>query len=130
MKKIKAYIEAIKEATHKTIAVFRLAWACKHLIITLTLFVSLFVESGLATMYLPEIPEVNADVIAYNVNVENDAIDASLERRALELFEINKDVILEQYRQEAITEHMQELLSLSTASPFVDYDELEAKFGY
>ena len=58
------------------------------------------------------------------------SLTEQLEKRAYEIREDNKSMDLEKYRQEAIREVNLELQASLADSPYIDYDELEEKYGY
>ncbi len=76
------------------------------------------------------------DIYSYNyeyVREQSDdekKLEERINARAQELFEARKALYLESLRQEAIKEESERLIQLTKDSPYVDYDELQAKFGY
>lgn len=57
------------------------------------------------------------------LQVDTCDLECELEVRALELYEANRGMDLERYRIQALQENLR-------VSSFVDYDELEQKYGY
>jgi hypothetical protein len=95
----------------------------------------LIIALSLATAHVfPLIPLPNlvqAETIEYTKPPQiNNSLQAQIEQRAVELHEQNKAIDLEKYRHKAIEEKNLELQSMVKDSPFVDYDELKAKYGY
>lgn len=111
-----------------TIDYIKHTWSYNHktLIVCVALFVALVVQSGLPGLYQPAL--FQNEVIAYER--ERMGLDATIEARAYELYENSREMHLEKHRQEAIQEVLHELSALSEQSPFVDYEELKAQYGY
>jgi cell division protein FtsL len=99
------------------------AYNHKHLLVTLSLVVALIWQSGILQAQLPK-PEV----LAYEQPVTD--LDAQIQERAQELYKEQELWDLERYRRQAIDEMLQELLTISETSPYLDFDALKEKYGY
>jgi hypothetical protein len=103
------------------------SWTWNHKMFILTL--------GLAVAHVwPHIPlpELKANTVSYvSSGVQQElGLAYQIEQRAIELYEENRDMDLEKYRHDAISELNRELQKLVNDSPFINYEELKEKFGY
>jgi hypothetical protein len=100
------------------------SWNHKQLIVIASLALALIIDSGIIDPVIPTL-EAEATYIAPRTTLAD-----QLEDRAYALYEANRQMDLEKYRQQAIQELGHELVALSATSTFVDYNELKEKYGY
>lgn len=103
-------------------------WTYQHktLILTLALATVILIQNDI----LP-IPKIQAEEITYErAQPADTSLEAKVEQRAEELYNENKNIDLERYRQEAIRETNDYLMQMTYTSPYVDYDALAEKYGY
>jgi hypothetical protein len=60
--------------------------------------------------------------------ISTSTLAGQIETRARELYAQNESFDLEKYRHEAIKQVNEELQTMVYTSPFIDYDELAAKY--
>jgi hypothetical protein len=97
----------------------------KHLLVTLSLVAAVVWQSGIVQSYLPQ-PEV----LAYTAEPIRGTIEAEVEQRARDMYAEHEAMDLEKYRQIVLQEYSNELIEIIETSPFVNFDELDAKYGY
>jgi hypothetical protein len=96
----------------------------------------LIIALGLATAHvwpLIPLPDFSGEDIIYTAIAATSTkptIESEIETRAIELYETNKALDLEKYRQDAIGEVFEELKIMLYESPFIDYDAMKDKHGY
>lgn len=94
----------------------------------------LIIALALATAHVaPLIPisELHAEPITYEKPPQvTYNLDTEIAKRALELYEQNRQIDLERYRLDAIGEINKELQNKVYTSEHIDYDELKTKYGY
>ena len=128
MKTIKNLITKYKTTKQRIITSW--TWNHKHLLVTLALAVVVVIQSDVLTPHLPSITfnEVYASTVTYEK--PEDPLEVLVEKRALEMYQANREFDLENYRQEALRDMNSELIGLITDSPFVDYEALREQYGY
>jgi hypothetical protein len=111
-----------------TITKIRNTWTYNHKAAIVALALALaHVYPAYIAPYLPSWPE---NTVVYHNTTTPYTIEDEIEARALELYNENKAIDLEKYRQEAIREMNEKLLALVYKSPYVDYKALKEKHGY
>jgi len=106
----------------------RNSWTVRHfqLVIILGLSVGILFSSFDILSYLPQ-----AEAITYTKEVPAClGIDCEIIERSARIFEENKEMYMEQARLDALTEINDVLLDKMDESPYVDYHDMEQKFGY
>lgn len=108
----------------KTIDTIRNSWTWNHKALLFAL--------GLLTAQIYQvIPFPEPEVVEYTrTPLVDTSIEYKLQQRARELYKENEAMDLEKYRLEAIRELNSELLGMMDDSPFIDYKNMQDKYGY
>jgi len=114
------------------------SWTCRHPreILILSLITVIVIQAHGDTIDDTWIKVASAFTheVTYTkpLNEAEQAREIRINQKAIDTLEANRDILLEQYRQNAIQEEYAQLLELSelSNSPFIDHEELKIKYGY
>lgn len=106
------------------------SWTYNHksLIVIASLLLALYYPAYIEP-HMPTWPTVEA-TYTKQATTTPATLDTEIARRTLELYEQNRDMDLERYRLDAISELNKQLQSKVLNSPHIDYKQLETEYGY
>lgn len=105
------------------------SWTYNHksLIIIAALLLALYYPAYIE----PNLPTWPTAEATYNKPATTQStLDTEILKRTLELYEQNRNMDLERYRLDAISELNKQLQGKVMNSPHIDYNDMEAEYGY
>lgn len=108
------------------------SWTYKHiqLVIILGLVTGISIKSLQIGSLISEVFAAGEEVTYIKEVPKICDLDCLIEQKTQERFQANLDTYMEQSRLDAIVDVRDILLSKINESPYIDYKDLEAKYGY
>lgn len=89
----------------------------------LALYYPVYIEPNLPTWETAEATYIKPET-------PKSTLDTEIEKRTIELYEQNRNMDLERYRLDAISELNKQLQSKVLNSPHIDYMQMQDEYGY